>query len=47
MTYRIWKHKNISLSLVKSVGFIMKGKIDLVQCKMHEYQYLYVLYKLS
>lgn len=34
------------LSLVKSVGFIMKGKIDLVQC-MHEYQYLYVLYKPS
>jgi len=32
------------LSLAKSVGFIMKGKIDMVHC-MYEYQYLYILYK--
>ena len=34
------------LSLAKSVGFIMKGKIDMVSC-MYEYQYLYLLYKPS
>lgn len=32
------------LSLAKGVGFIMKGKIDMVGC-MYEYQYLYILYK--
>tara|TARA_B100000900_G_C20583540_1_gene718579 strand:- start:1400 stop:2350 length:951 start_codon:yes stop_codon:yes gene_type:complete len=32
------------LGLAKSLGFILKGKIDLVHC-MYEYQYLYVLYK--
>ena len=37
------KQKHI-LSLIKSVGFIMKGKVDLVQC-MNGYQYLYILYK--
>lgn len=35
--------KNI-LSLAKEVGFILKGKIDMVSC-MYEYQYLYILYK--
>ncbi len=37
------KQKHI-LSLIKSVGFIMKGKVDLVHC-MNSYQYLYILYK--
>lgn len=37
------KQKHV-LSLIKSVGFIMKGKIDLVHC-MNSYQYLYILYK--
>ena len=32
------------LSLAKSVGFILKGKVDMVHC-MYEYQYLYMLYK--
>lgn len=32
------------LSMAKSVGFILKGKIDLVNVQ-YEYQYLYVLYK--
>ncbi len=32
------------LGLAKSLGFILKGKVDLVHC-MYEYQYLYVLYK--
>ena len=32
------------LGLAKSVGFILKGRIDMVQC-MYEYQYLYILYK--
>ncbi len=32
------------LSLAKSVGFILKGKIDMVHC-LYEYQYLYILYK--
>jgi SAM-dependent methyltransferase len=32
------------LSLAKSVGFIMKGKIDMIHC-MYEYQYIYILYK--
>ena len=35
--------KNI-LGLAKSVGFILQGKIDMVQCN-YEYQYLYVLKK--
>jgi ubiquinone/menaquinone biosynthesis C-methylase UbiE len=35
--------KNI-LSLAKSVGFILQGKIDMVGCN-YEYQYLYVLKK--
>jgi len=35
--------KNI-LSLAKSVGFILQGKIDMVSCN-YEYQYLYVLKK--
>jgi ubiquinone/menaquinone biosynthesis C-methylase UbiE len=32
------------LSKAKGMGFIMKGKIDMVPC-MYEYQYLYILYK--
>jgi 2-polyprenyl-3-methyl-5-hydroxy-6-metoxy-1,4-benzoquinol methylase len=32
------------LSLAKSAGFRMKGKIDMVNC-MYEYQYLYILQK--
>ena len=32
------------LSLAKSVGFVMKGKVDMVNC-MYEYQYLYILQK--
>ncbi len=32
------------LSLAKSIGFILKHKIDLVHCE-YEYQYLYILYK--
>jgi ubiquinone/menaquinone biosynthesis C-methylase UbiE len=32
------------LGLAKSIGFILKGKVDMVQC-MYEYQYLYILYK--
>ncbi len=32
------------LSLAKSVGFILKGKIDMVHC-LYEYQYLYIMYK--
>ena len=32
------------LSMAKSVGFILKGKIDLVNVQ-YEYQYLYILYK--
>jgi SAM-dependent methyltransferase len=32
------------LGTAKNVGFILKGKIDMVYC-MYEYQYLYVLYK--
>jgi len=35
--------KNI-LSLAKSAGFILKGKIDMVGCN-YEYQYLYILRK--
>ena len=35
--------KNI-LSLAKSAGFILKGKIDMVSCN-YEYQYLYILRK--
>ena len=35
--------KNI-LSLAKNVGFILKGKIDLIGCQ-YEYQYLYIMYK--
>ena len=30
--------------LAKSVGFVMKGKVDMVNC-MYEYQYLYILQK--
>jgi hypothetical protein len=32
------------LSIAKELGFILKGKIDLVPVQ-YEYQYLYVLYK--
>ncbi len=32
------------LSLAKSAGFIMKGKVDMVSTQ-YEYQYLYILYK--
>ena len=32
------------LSLAKSVGFILKGKVDMVSAQ-YEYQYLYILYK--
>jgi len=32
------------LSMAKSVGFILKGKIDLINVQ-YEYQYLYILYK--
>ena len=32
------------LSLAKNVGFILKGKIDLIGCQ-YEYQYLYIMYK--
>jgi ubiquinone/menaquinone biosynthesis C-methylase UbiE len=32
------------ISLAKEVGFILKGKIDLVNIQ-YEYQYLYILYK--
>lgn len=32
------------LSLAKDIGFILKGKIDLVNIQ-YEYQYLYILYK--
>ena len=32
------------LSLAKSAGFIMKGKVDMVSAQ-YEYQYLYILYK--
>lgn len=32
------------LSLAKSVGFILKGKVDMVTTQ-YEYQYLYILYK--
>ena len=32
------------LAMAKNVGFILKGKIDLVNVQ-YEYQYLYILYK--
>ena len=32
------------LSLAKSVGFILKGKVDMVSTQ-YEYQYMYILYK--
>ena len=32
------------LSLAKSVGFVLKGKVDMVSAQ-YEYQYLYILYK--
>ena len=32
------------LSLAKSSGFILKGKVDMVSAQ-YEYQYLYILYK--
>ena len=35
--------KNI-LSLAKDMGFILKGRIDMVACQ-YEYQYIYLLYK--
>ena len=32
------------LSLAKQVGFILKGRVDMVGCE-YEYQYIYILYK--
>jgi len=36
--------QNYILSLAKEMGFILKGKIDLISVQ-YEYQYLYILYK--
>lgn len=42
-TFHMETQKNI-LAQAKDVGFILKGKLDMVLCK-YEYQYIYVLYK--
>lgn len=42
-TFYMDTQKNI-LAKAKEVGFILKGKLDMVYCK-YEYQYIYILYK--
>ena len=36
--------QNEIISYAKQVGFILKGKIDMVGCQ-YEYQYIYIFYK--